>query len=330
MPVVRGEQTGTFREMNRGVMMATKRAFLGVCLVSMLASPAFAQQLRVLVTNDDGIGAPGIAAVVDELALNPNLLIDVVAPALNQSGTSDTFTAPPNTIGVTAGTTATGFPGTAVWRTVGTVSATPADSVMYALLVALPQPPDIVVSGINQGQNIDSETVAKLSGTDGAALTAGRRGIPAIAASLGFPANDYGPSARYVANVVENFRAKKRLRKRMVSKNGLDQDLVINVNFPSCAMGSVRGVAVVPLAYAQNLAGSIVSSYTMTGPGTFLPVLSSTNALALSDCLSTLTKPTTDIEALNNGFASVTPLNPTLTVDSRIRKFRFLAKIPFN
>ncbi len=309
--------------------MATKRALLGACLVSVLACPAFAQQLRVLVTNDDGIGAPGIAALVDQLALNPNLLIDVVAPALNQSGVSDSFTAPPTTIGVTAGATATGFPGTAVWRQVGVTSATPADSVMYALLVALPQPPDLVVSGINQGQNIGSETAAKLSGTVGAALTAGRRGIPAIAASLGLPDTDYGPSARYVANVVENFRAKQRLRRRMVSKNGLDQDLVINVNFPSCAMGSVRGVAVVPLAYTQSLLGGIVTSYTVTGPGTFLPVLSSTNAF-VSDCTSTLTKPTTDIEAMNNGFASVTPLNPTLTVDSRIRKFRFLANIPFD
>lgn len=302
--------------------MATKRAVVSVCLVLVLAGPAFAQQLRVLVTNDDGIGAAGIAALVDQLALNPNLLIDVVAPATNQSGVSDTFTAPPATIGVAAGTTATGFPGTAV-------SGTPADSVMYALLVALPQPPDLVVSGVNQGQNIGSETVAKLSGTDGAALTAGRRGIPAIAASLGLPANDYGPPARYVANVVENFRAKKRLRNRMVSKNGLDQSIVLNVNFPTCATGAVRGVAVVPLAYAQDLLGRIVTSYTMTGPGTFLPVLSSTNAFA-SDCTSTLTKPTTDIEAMNNGFASVTPVNPTLTVDSRIRKFRFLAKIPFN
>jgi 5'-nucleotidase len=303
-------------------MMATKRVVLSACLVLTLSGTALAQQLLVLVTNDDGIGAPGIAAVVDALALNPNLQVEVFAPATNQSGVSDTFTAPPSTIGVAAGTTATGFPGTAV-------SGTPADAVMYALLVGLPQPPDIVVSGINLGQNIGSDTVEKASGTVGAALTAGRRGIPAIAASLGVPATDYSAAARYVANVVENFRAKRRLRRRMASKNGLDQSLVLNVNFPTCTTGAVRGVAVVPEAYAQTLAGSIVTSYTMTGPGTFLPVLSSTNAFA-SDCTSSLTKPTTDIEAMNNGFASVTPLNPTLTVNSSIRRFRFLAKIPFN
>lgn len=300
--------------------MATKRALLGVCIAWVLACPAFAQQLHVLVTNDDGIGAPGIAALVDQLALNPNLLIDVVAPATNQSGTSDNFSTTP--FGVAAGTTATGFPGTAV-------SGTPADSVLYAVLSALPQRPDIVVSGVNFGQNIGSFTAEKGSGTVGAALTAGSMGIPAIAASAGLPATDYGPAARYVANVVENFRAKKRLGKRMVSKNGLDQRLVLNVNFPNCATGAVRGVVVVPLAYAQDLLGRVVTSYTMTGPSTFQAILSSTNAFT-SDCTSTLEKPASDIEAMNNGFASVTPLNPTLTVDSSIKRFRFLAKIPFN
>jgi len=61
----------------------------------------------------------------------------------------------------------------------------------------------------------------------------------------------------------------------------------------------------------------------------FQAQLSTTNAFA-SDCNSTLVEPKDDIEAMNNGFATVTPLNPSLTVDSKLKKFKFLTKFPFN
>jgi 5'-nucleotidase len=300
--------------------MRTTRALLAICLLSALAWPAAAQPLRVLVTNDDGIGAPGIDALVNQLLLNPNLDIHIFAPATNQSGTTDSFSTAP--FAVAAGTTASNVPGTKV-------SGTPADSVMYAIFGALSPPPDLVVSGINNGQNIGRFVAEDLSGTVGAASVAARNGIPAIAASAGIGSIDWGPSARYVANLVENFRSSKRLGKKMLSKTGLDMRLLINVNFPTCATGSVRGVVVVPLAESQDLFGRTVTGYTMTGPGMFQANLSTTNSFS-SDCTSTLTDPTTDIEAMVNGFASVTALNPTLTADSKLKKFKFLAKIPFN
>lgn len=296
------------------------RALITACFLTALAGPVSAQPLRVLVSNDDGIGAAGIAALVDELLLNPNLQIDIFAPAANQSGVSDTFNTMP--IAVAAGTTASGTPGTAV-------SGTPADSVMYGILHALSQPPDLVVSGINAGQNIGRFVAEDGSGTVGGALAAARLGIPAIAVSLGLGSGDYATPARYVANVVEDFRANKRLGKKMISKTGLDQRLLLNVNFPACGSGTVRGVVVVPLAHSQDLVGRAVAGYTMTSPGMFQAVLSSTNAF-FSNCASTLEDPRDDIEAMNNGFASVTPLNPSLTPDSKLKKFKFLAKIPFN
>ena len=297
-----------------------RHTLLAACCLAAVSVPAGAQTIRVLVTNDDGIGAPGIAALVDQLALNPNLTIDIVAPATNQSGTSDNFTSTP--FGVAAGTTAGGAPGTAV-------SGTPADSVLWALLSGQVQRPDIVVSGINFGQNITRFIAEDVSGTVGAALTAGRNGIPAIAVSAGIGPIDYGPAARYVANVVEDFRHSKRLGKKMTSKNGLATRLVLNVNFPTCATGAVRGVVVVPLANSQNLIGQVVNGYTVTGPGQYQATFSADSAFA-SNCTSTLEDPATDLEAMNNGFASVTPLNPTLTVDSKIKKFKFLAKFAFN
>lgn len=280
-----------------------------------------AQQLSVLVTNDDGIAAAGIDALVEQLRLNANLDLHVIAPASNQSGSADkiTFTS----FEVAPGMTLSGFGGTAV-------SGFPADSVLYGVFVELAgQSPDLVVSGINAGQNIGRLVTEDLSGTVGAALTAARLGIPAIAVSAGLGTVDYGAAARYVANVVEDFRTKRRLPRKMLSKSGLEQRLALNVNFPYCAAGSVRGVKVVPLAQTQDGAGRVVTGYTDLGSGMFQATFSSTNAF-LSDCTSVLEDPATDIEAMNNGFASVTPINPTVTPDSRWKKFRFLARIPFD
>jgi 5'-nucleotidase len=291
-----------------------------VTLFVLLQSAAFAQNLRVLVTNDDGIGAPGIDALVEELEANPNLEIHVIAPATNQSGTTDNFTTA--AFGVAAGTTASGVGGIAV-------SGTPADSVLYGVLEELDPDPDLVVSGINAGQNIGRFIAEDVSGTVGAALTAARMGIPAFAVSAGLGTTDYSAAAIYTANVVEDFRVKKRLPKKMISKAGLDQRLVLNINFPHCTAGSVRGVEVVPLHPSQDLLGRNVTGYTMTGPGMFQAMFSSTNAFA-SNCESTLEDPTTDIEAMNNGFASVTAINPDLTVDGKLKRFKFLKKIPFD
>jgi 5'-nucleotidase len=289
-----------------------------VCLV--LQTVATAQTLRVLVTNDDGIGAPGIDALVEQLILNTNLDVHVIAPATNQSGTTDNFTTAP--IGVAAGTTASGVGGIAV-------SGKPADAVMYGILEAMDPDPDLVVSGINFGQNIGRFVAEDTSGTVGAALTAGRMGIPAFAVSAGVGSIDYSAAAIYTANLVEDFRTKKRLPKKMISKAGLEQRLVLNINFPTCSAGTVRGVELVPLEPSQDLFGRVVTGYTMTGPGMFQATLSTTNAFT-SDCESTLEDPTTDIEAMNNGFASVTALNPDLTVDGKLKRFKFLRKIPFD
>jgi 5'-nucleotidase len=294
-----------------------------VALALVFEGRAHGQALRVLVTNDDGIAAAGIAAVVDALIQNPNLTVYVIAPATNQSGTTDTFTDGPIT--ATASMTASGFPGTAV-------DGTPADSVLYALLVELAEtPPDLVVSGVNQGQNITRFVAEDLSGTVGAALTAARRGVPAIAASQGLTGGiDYTTAATYVANVAELFRTNKGLQKKMISQTGLDQRLVLNVNVPSCASGTtVRGVRVVPLKESQDLLGRTVAGYDIAVPGVFTPVFSGDNTLGAQNCASTLADPAHDLDAFRNGFISVTPLNPTLTPDSKISKFKRLERVAF-
>src|SRR5262245_35952648 len=271
--------------------------------------------MHVLVTNDDGVAAPGIDALVQQLAANPNLDVTVVAPATNQSGTADAFTTTP--INVTPSSTAGAFPATAV-------AGRPADSVLYAVLQALPQRPDLVVSGINAGQNVGE--IVNLSGTVGAALWAARLGIPAIAVSHGFfnAASQFTESAVYTAGLVERFRGSRGFRAKLSSRSGARFGLVLNVNFPTCSSGTTRGVVLVPMGRTSRVTGYTLSGM-MGGTQTFTPTIASVDPFT-DNCLSTVTDPETDVDALANGFATLTPLNPDLTLSQKIRSFRFLLR----
>jgi 5'-nucleotidase len=297
--------------------MRTKSSWIAVVVLALgIASPAAARRgpLRVLVTNDDGIAADGLAALVGQLALNRSLSLSVVAPDRNRSGAGERTTTT-DTLDVEPAIVAGGVPALQV-------SGFPADCVLFAVHKGLALPPDLVVSGINNGQNI-AEAVA-ISGTVGAAITAARLGIPAIAVSQGVGDSiSYVDAAVYVAGVVERLRKSSSLRRRLASRAGLGQALVLNVNFPTCLVGSRRGLFVVPLGR-----GTVVTDYALTADDgrtkTWTPVVQTVSLLE-SNCTSTLVKPTTDLEAMRNGFAAVTPLRPDLTVDARtLRSFRFL------
>ncbi len=207
--------------------------------------------LDILVTNDDGYAAPGIDALVERLRGLPGVEITVVAPATNQSGTSDRTT-PGDVSALTAAkvATASGFPATAV-------TGFPADSVNYALDV-LDLEPDLVVAGSNAGQNLG--VVAPISGTVGAARTAVRRGYPAVAVSQGLadPA-DYGPSVDTAVAWIERNRAALA---GSVERSELLE--VVNVNAPACS--PVRGVIAVPLASAPNAEPLDCASTVPAGP----------------------------------------------------------------
>lgn len=230
--------------------------------------------LRILVTNDDGYAAEGIDAIVAALAADPRNEVVVSAPSGNRSGSSDA-TGPSARCGdlsITTSTTLSGYPATAV-------NGCPADSVNYALANLYPAeaPPQLVVSGINEGQNISLPVATRLSGTVGAARTAARRGIPAIAASQGTPANnaqyDYSHG---VASVLEWIEA----RRDELTAGGVVPVDVTNLNIPSCASGT-------------ELRGTLIDVPLATSPG---------NVLANQDCASTLMDPSDDVEAFINGF----------------------------
>ncbi|HYN32485.1 MAG TPA: 5'/3'-nucleotidase SurE [Ilumatobacteraceae bacterium] len=129
--------------------------------------------LQILVTNDDGIAAPGIDALVSAVSAIPDVEVTVVAPAENQSGTSMSLTE--GELVSSDATTAGGVEATAV-------AGFPADSVKWAL-ENLETEFDLVVSGSNSGQNIGD--FSALSGTVGAARYAAQQGIPGVAVSQG-------------------------------------------------------------------------------------------------------------------------------------------------
>ena len=224
------------------------------------------QPLDVLVTNDDGVGAAGIDALVEGLYGVPGVAVTVVAPATNQSGTGDT-------------TTPGGAPGspanTASGRAATSVAGTPADSVIFAL-DEQGVTPDLVISGINLGQNMGP--VNALSGTVGAARTAARRGVPAIATSQGVASTgaplDFPSGVAATLALLEDWR---------MGRAGEPFMRLPNLNIPSCQTGFAnRGRLTVPTALALN------------GRNYFL-----------QDCTSTSTAVADDIDAMNKGFIAL-------------------------
>ena len=146
----------------------------GVFAVSPAASAKSAPKpLTILVTNDDGYNAPGIDTVVQALRKLPRVTVKVVAPATNQSGTGSKTTA--GTLTTMKVKTLSGYPAIAV-------QGYPADTIRAAL-GQLHLHPNLVVSGVNFGQNLGP--VLDASGTVGAARAAAARGIPAVASSQG-------------------------------------------------------------------------------------------------------------------------------------------------
>ena len=144
--------------------------------------------MRILIANDDGYLAPGLAALVK--ACEGLGELDVVAPEQNASGTSNSLT-----LGrpLTVHTAANGFL---------YINGTPSDCVHLALTGVLPQRPDLVVSGINNGANMGDDTL--YSGTVAAAMEGFLFGIPAIAFSqVAKGWGDLDAAARVARQVIE-------------------------------------------------------------------------------------------------------------------------------
>lgn len=175
--------------------------------------------MRILITNDDGIHAPGIAALWR--AVRDLGDVFVVAPDSERSAVGHAITlADPLRVADYAGPD--GLVGHAV-------SGTPADCVKIAVRAILPAPPDLVLSGINQGANMGTNLL--YSGTVSAATEAAMLGLPAAAFSL---------ADRHFADFAgaAGFARKLALE---IGRRGLPRGISLNVNVPPVPAGQIRG-----------------------------------------------------------------------------------------
>ncbi|BEQ15302.1 5'/3'-nucleotidase SurE [Desulfoferula mesophila] len=176
--------------------------------------------MRVLLTNDDGVYAPGLKALHQALAGEHELW--VVAPETEQSAVGHAITLA-DPIRVHPLTAESGMQGWAV-------NGTPADCVKLAVRSLLPQPVQMVISGINQGANVGVNLL--YSGTVSAATEGAIMGLGAISVSLAtHHPSDFGPAARVIASLVKAWPGL-----------GVPPGVSLNVNVPALPPQEIKGI----------------------------------------------------------------------------------------
>jgi 5'-nucleotidase len=244
---------------------------------------------RILVTNDDGINAPGLEALA--AALEPLGEITVVAPSEESSAVSHALTVRrPLCL-------------TRVSESWYSVDGTPTDCINVGITDVLGQVPDLVVSGINNGLNVGEDVT--YSGTVGGALEGVLLGAPGVAVSLqrgGEPMN-YEPAA-----VVARRLAAAVLRE------GLPPHTLLNVNVPRDAhrgiRATVQGRRKQAMAAMQAVRDAVKSMVWIGAPE-----------------LRWEKEPTSDYAAIQAGWVSVTPLNTDWTNHAALSATDALARV---
>lgn len=243
--------------------------------------------MHILLTNDDGIFAAGLAAVYKELTKMGK--VTVVAPADGQSGASHsiTFFEPLVCDKVEIKGQFTGY----------SVSGSPADCVKLACLQLCKEPIDLLVSGINSGANAGINVY--YSGTVAAAMEGAFLRIPAVAMSLAFEESmDFVSAAKYCCKIVERLMP-------------IEAGNVININIPLLSLGRPKGVRIV----GQSTSGfdeHYISQKDSQGRTVF----------QLAGGTHREEEVPADITSLLDGFITVTALAPDMTNHSKTEELK--------
>ncbi|MSQ66590.1 MAG: 5'/3'-nucleotidase SurE [Gammaproteobacteria bacterium] len=234
--------------------------------------------MRFLLCNDDGYRAPGLLALATTLrALGA---VTVVAPERNRSGASNSLTLDRP------------LRATLVADGVFMVDGTPADCAYLALTELLPEKPDLVVSGINAGENLGDDVL--YSGTVAAAMEGCLLGTPALAFSLASPdPTDYAGAARIAGELVQKFIAE-----------GMPQHWLLNINIPNVPAPTLRDAQITRLGRRQRAAVSIMQRDPRGRPMYWIGPAGAPGAQA---------GPGTDFHAIAAGVVSITPLQMDLS-----------------
>jgi len=249
--------------------------------------------MRILLTNDDGINAPGLY-VLEKIAAKLSDDIWIVAPSEEQSGAghSLTLTRPvrvrehaPRRFSVTG---------------------TPTDSVTMALRKILPEPPDLILSGVNRGANLGDDVT--YSGTVSAAMEGALAGIRSIALSQVYAKEGMGDTVPFEVAATWGAKVLRPLLAMEMAPRTL-----ININFPAIPADAVQGIRVTRQGFHDYGRGSIVEGTDPRGYRYYWFGLHGIEHSLGHD---------SDLEAIDDDYISVTPLQLDLTHDASLAALR--------
>ncbi len=240
--------------------------------------------MRILLTNDDGIFAPGLT-VLEAIARQFSDDVWIVAPAEEQSGAGHSLT----------------LSRPVRLREHGdrrcSVSGTPTDAVMMALREIMPAAPDLILSGVNRGANLGDDVT--YSGTVSAAIEGALAGIRSIALSQVYASEGMGDAVPFGAAEAWGAKVIAPLLDLPFAPRTL-----VNINFPAISADQVKGIRVVRQGFHDYSRGTVVEGIDPRGYRYFwfgLNGIEHTPGHA------------TDLEAIQDGFVAVTPLQLDLT-----------------
>jgi 5'-nucleotidase len=245
--------------------------------------------MRILLTNDDGIHAPGLA-VLERIAARLSDDIWICAPTEEQSGAGHSLT---------------------LTRPVRlkqhdarrfSVSGTPTDAVTMALKKVLPGRPDLVLSGVNRGANLGDDVT--YSGTVSAAFEGALAGVRAVALSQVYSSEGLGENVPFEA---AEFWGERVLRPLLDAP--FAERTLVNVNFPPLPAEGVKGIRVVRQGFHDYSRGSVVEG---TDPRGFRYYWFGLHGIEHTPGHRT------DLEAVADGFVSVTPLQLDFTHEASL------------
>lgn len=245
--------------------------------------------MRILLTNDDGINAPGLN-VLERIARQFSDDVWICAPSEEQSGAGHSLT---------------------LSRPVRlrehaprrfSVTGTPTDAVTIALRKVLPGAPDLILSGVNRGANLGDDVT--YSGTVSAAMEGSLAGVRSIALSQVYAREGLGNEVSFSA--AEQWGAK--VIAPLLEAPFAPRTLV-NVNFPPLPAGDVQGIRVVRQGFHDYARGSVVESVDPRGFPYFWFGLNGIEQTPGRD---------TDLEAIADGYVSVTPLQLDYTHEASL------------
>ena len=233
--------------------------------------------MRILLSNDDGYLAPGLACLAR--ALTPLAHVDVVAPERDRSGASNSLTL---TLPLRVHKAENGF---------YYVDGTPTDCVHLAITGLLEKEPDIVIAGINRGANLGDDVI--YSGTVAAAMEGRFLGLPAIAVSLaGKAGKHFETAAQVLVHWLDRLQA-----------DSLPADTILNVNVPDLPFERLAGMEATRLGH-RHKAEPVIRASDPQGNPVYWVGAPGPEADA---------GPGTDFYAIRQGFVSITPLHVDLT-----------------